>query len=129
MKTQYSEITRQFEAHEVDAETFGHKEHVLVAYEMLHRYSFLEVTVKYAKAINTIATRAGVPEKFNLTITLAFLSLIAERMHTTRQSNFEEFLAQNKDLLSNRVLSKWYSAEQLNSDLARTHFILPRVAA
>ena len=129
MKTQYSELTRQFEAYEVDAGAFGHREHVLVAYEMLHRYSFLEASAKYARAINTIATNAGAPEKFNMTITLAFLSLIAERIHTTRHSNFEKFLAQNKDLLSRSVLSKWYPAEQLKSDLARTHFLLPRVAA
>jgi hypothetical protein len=129
MKPQYSELTMQFEAHEVDASTFGHKEHVLVAYEMLHKYSFLDASTRYAKAINTIATKAGAPEKFNMTITLAFLSLIAERVHTTTHSSFEGFLQENNDLLSKNVLRKWYSDAQLHSDFARTHFLLPTKAA
>lgn len=128
METTYSELTRQFEAYSVDPGAFGHREHVQVAYEMLQKYDFLEATARYVKAITTIAARAGTPEKFHMTITLAFLSLIAERIHSTRQSNFEEFLEQNKDLLSKSLLSNWYPDAQLKSDLARTHFLLPQVA-
>lgn len=129
VQTQSSELLEQFEAHEVDPGAFGHKEHVVVAYEMLYKYSFLDASARYATAINAIATRAGAPEKFHMTITLAFLSLIAERVHTSSQSNIDEFLAQNPDLLSKRVLSKWYPDEQLKSELARTHFLLPDVQA
>ena len=129
MTDDYSELTKQFEAHDVDASAFGHREHVLVGYEMLHRYNFLDASAKYSTAINTIATNAGAPEKFHVTITLAFLGLIAERAHTTEHSNFEEFLAKNEDLMSKRMLAKWYSDSQLNSDFARTHFLLPNLAA
>ena len=62
-----------------------------------------------------------------MTITIAFLSLIAERVQAIKQSNFEEFLAQNGDLLSKSVLGKWYSDAQLKSDFARTHFLLPKL--
>lgn len=129
MKIEHSELLAQFEAFEVNPAEFGHREHVQVAYEMLHKYEFLDASAKYAQVINTMATKAGVPEKFNVTITLAFLSLIAERIHTTEQSSFEEFLAKNEDLISKEILSKWYSTEQLNSDFARTHFMLPSRAA
>jgi len=127
MHNQSSELLEQFESLEINPAAFGHKEHVVVAYEMLHKYSFLDASTRYASAINTIATRAGAPEKLHMTITLAFLSLIAERVHTTRQSNIDEFLEQNQDLLSKSVLSKWYSDDQLKSELARTHFLLPNV--
>lgn len=126
---EYSELLARFEACEVGPGELGHRQHVQVAYEMLHKYSFLDACARYAKAINTIATNAGVPEKFNTTITLAFLSLIAERIHTTEKSGFEEFLAKNQDLMSKGVLGKWYSPEQLNSEFARTHFLLPSRAA
>lgn len=129
MKIEHTELLAQFEAFEVNPAAFGHREHVQVAYEMLHKYGFLDASAKYAEAINTIATKAGAPEKFNVTITLAFLSLIAERIHTTEQSSFEEFLAKNEDLLSKGILTRWYSTEQLNSDFARTHFLLPDRAA
>ena len=129
MTAPYSGLTKAFEAHTLDPDVFGHLEHVQVAYEMLQRYDFLEVSERYSRAINSIATRAGAPEKFNLTITLAFLSLIAERVHDTEHSDFEEFLALNEDLKSGSVLNRWYSREVLASDFARTHFALPdRVA-
>ncbi len=130
MTEEYSELLTQFEAFEVDPSKFGHRQHVQVAYEMLHKYGYLEASAKYANAINTIATHAGAPEKFNVTITFAFLSLIAERIHVTASwSSFEEFLEQNEDLLSKSALSKWYSSDQLQSDFARTHFLLPNKAA
>ena len=128
-KPQYSKLTRQFERHELDPESFGHIEHVRVAYEMLLRYGFIDALGRYASAIDSIATRAGAPDKFNVTITLAFLSLIAERIYKTDPSDFDQFLALNADLGSSRVLGKWYSRADLLSDFARTHFMLPNQAA
>ena len=129
MTIKYSELLTQFEACSVNPAEFGHREHVQVAYEMLHKYDYLEACAKYATTINTIATTAGAPDKFNVTITFAFLSLIAERIHTTKQTRFDLFLEKNQDLLSKNALSKWYSSEQLASDFARTHFLLPSKAA
>ena len=127
MSDTYSELIQNFEALRVDPETFTHKDHLIVAFDMLHRYSFLEAATKYAAGINALATEAGVPDKFNLTITLAFLSLIAERIQTSssQQADFDVFLEKNQDLMSRKVLSQWYSSDRLNSDLARTHFLLP----
>ena len=125
MKKQYSQITQQFETHTIDPTTFSHQEHVLVAYEMLLQHSFLDASMKYAKGIETMAIKAGAPEKFHMTITMAFLSLIAERLHQTKAPTFKEFLAQNQDLLSKSVLNRWYSNTELQSDFARTHLLLP----
>lgn len=130
MTSGYSELLAQFEAFEVNPAEFGHRQHVQVAYEMLNKYEYLQACGKYANAINTIVTKAGVPEKFNVTITFAFLSLMAERIHSrTNWSGFEEFLVQNEDLLSTTVLGKWYSSEELQSDFARKHFLLPSTVA
>jgi hypothetical protein len=129
MTIEYSELLTQFEDLTVDPAEFGHRQHVQVAFEMLHKYEYVEACAKYANTINTIATNAGAPEKFNVTITFAFLSLIAERIYASNASSFEEFLAQNEDLLSKGVLEQWYSSQQLESDFARTHFLLPGKAA
>jgi len=124
-----SELLRKFEAYEVDAAAFGHRQHVQVAFEMLHKYSYLDACAKYANAINTIATRAGATDKFNVTITFAFLSLIAERVHSNPGLDFEAFLAENADLMAKNALDRWYSSEDLRSDFARRHFLLPRQSA
>ena len=125
MTTDYAELTRSFEARDLDASAFRHVDHVGVAYEMLRNYDFLDATIKYAGSIHEIATKAGVPRKFNATITLAFLSLIAERMNTTQHVGYDDFISRNPDLLSKDVLAHWYSPERLQSDLARQVFLMP----
>ena len=125
MNDRYAELTRSFEARELDAGAFRHRDHVGVAYEMLRSYDFVAATAKYAESIESIATKAGVPDKFNATITFAFLSLIAERMGTTEHSNYDDFISQNQDLMSKDILAKWYSPERLRSDLARNVFLMP----
>ena len=125
MNARYAELTRSFEARDLDASTFRHRDHVGVAYEMLQSYDFLDATVKYAENIKSIAAKAGVAEKINATITFAFLSLKAERIETTQHSNYDDFISQNPDLMSKDVLAKWYSPERLRSDLARNVFLMP----
>lgn len=129
MSTDYVALTRSFEDCDIDASAFGHLDHVGVAYEMLRRNDFLTASLKYAECIDKIAKKAGAARKFNTTITLAFLSLIAERMQTTPNNSFDVFISQNQDLLSGNPLQKWYSPERLQSDLARSVFLMPDVAA
>jgi hypothetical protein len=125
MSACYAALTRSFEARELDTSTFGHRDHVGVAYEMLRSGDFVDVAARYADTIRFMATRAGAPDKFHVTITIAFLSLVAERMATTRHADFDDFIACNPDLLSKHVLQRWYSSERLGSDLARNVLLLP----
>ena len=125
MTTDYLELTRSFEARDIDASAFRHVDHVGVAYEMLRKHDFIHATAEYAESICAIATAAGVPRKFNATITLAFMSLIAERMATTQHVDYDDFITSNPDLLSKDVLEQWYSPERLSSNLARSIFLMP----
>ena len=129
MSTNYAELTRSFEDCDIDASAFGHIDHIGVAYEMLRRNDFLTAALKYAKCIDRIAKKAGAARKFNTTITLAFLSLIAERMQTTSNDSFDAFIAQNQDLVSGNPLQEWYSPERLQSDMARSLFLMPDIIA
>lgn len=121
-----SALTRDFRANAITPATFHHRDHVQVAYELLNAHDFADATAIYAKGLRLIATKAGVPQKFNTTITFAFMSLIAERMSQTEGSDFADLLAAHPDLLSKDLLSHWYAPEQLQSDLARKIFIMPR---
>ncbi len=125
MATPSAELARAFEAGELAPEAFKHADHIAVAYEMLSAYEFLDACSRYASSIKALAARAGAPEKYNATITLAFLSLIAERITLGRHTSFEEFISQNGDLTSRDVLMQWYSPKRLTCDTARTVFLLP----
>lgn len=118
-------LLQSFEALEIPAPDFYHIDHVKVAYSMLNRYEFMDAVTRYASTIRTMAESVGAPEKYNLTITVAFMSVIAERMASTRYHNADEFLDSNPDLLNGDMLSRWYSSERINSPLARGQFVLP----
>ncbi len=121
-------LTRAFEAHQIDNSTFDHPAHVQVAFELLNKYDFIDASAIYAKGIRALAAQAGAPDKFNLTITYAFMSLIAERMTQTSDGGFETFIAANPDIMDKTILGRWYGADRLHSASARSIFLLPTAA-
>lgn len=104
---------------------FDHRAHLQVAYEMLAEDDFLAAAQRYASGIRRLAAAAGAPDKFNLTITLAFLSLISERLARQPPGGFDAFIATNPDLLQPDLLASRYSAQRLNSPEARSILLLP----
>jgi hypothetical protein len=110
---------------ELDAAAFAHRDHVRVAFEMLRRHDFPETTLHFSRALRAMAQRAGKPEAFHQTVTIAFLSLIAERLEGGEWPDFEAFALANPDLLDKRALTRWYGPERLASEPARRTFLLP----
>ncbi len=109
----------------LDPEKFGHREHVMVAYELLQHREFLDACTIYFRSIQAIAQKAGAEDKANLTITIVFLSVIAERMEVSIGDDFSSFLETNADLLDPGLIHQWYSKAQLTSHAARTRFVMP----
>jgi hypothetical protein len=114
------------EAGALDPARFPHPEHVRLGYEMLGRHSFGEAVTRFSTGLKRLATKAGRPEVYHETITVAFLALINERRAQSVEQDWPGFKETNADLFDKRCLIKWYGAEQLASDLARRTFCLPR---
>jgi hypothetical protein len=110
----------------LDPRAFPHREHVRLAYGMLERYSFGEAVARFSRGVKGLAAKAGKPEVYHETITVAFLAVIGERRARARTRNWDEFEANNADLFDKRCLARWYGAEQLGSELARGTFCLPQ---
>ena len=110
----------------LDPAMFAHSEHLRLGYEMLGRYPFGEAVARFSRGLRLLAGKAGRPEVYHETITVAFLALIGERRAETKHDSWSEFKASNSDLLDKRCLEQWYEAEQLRSDLSRRTFCLPR---
>jgi len=113
----------------LDPKAFPHPEHVRFAYAMLERYPFGEAITRFSHGLKLLAAKAGRPEVYHETITIAFLALIGERRARARDEDWSAFKANNSDLFDKRCLEKWYGPEQLWSDLARRTFCLPQGAA
>lgn len=129
MTTDYRELARAFEAGTLDAAGFSHADHIGVAWQLLGDHDFIEASHRYVTALRAFAARAGVPQKFNMTITMAFMSLIAERKAASEVDDFETFLAENSDLITASLLDRWYSKDRLMSDLGRSVYLMPDKAA
>ena len=114
---------------ELEPATFTHREHVRMAFEMLRRYDFPEAALYYSRALQSLTARAGVPGKFHQTITVAFLSLLAERLFEHGSGTFEAFAQAHPDLFDRSVLERLYSPERIASAAARTIFLLPSALA
>jgi hypothetical protein len=109
----------------LDPRAFPHREHVRFAYGMLERFPFGEAVARFSRGLRLLAAKAGRPEVYHETITVAFLALINERRVRLGFQNWNEFKATNSDLFDKHCLEEWYDAEQLASDLARRAFCLP----
>ena len=114
------------ESGSLDPARFPHPEHVRLGYEMLGRYSFGEALTRFSRGLKLLTAKAGHPEVYHETITVAFLALINERRASRKPRDWNGFRASNPDLLDKHCLQRWYDSEQLSSDLARRTFCLPR---
>lgn len=109
----------------LDPAEFRHMDHIGVTYEALARHEFFDAAYRVSSALRALAERAGVPDKFNATMTWAYMSLIAERMRTTEHQSAEEFIDRNPDIACSAALAPWYSQQRLKSELARSTVLLP----
>jgi len=115
----YAAMARALVRGDLATEGFSHRAHVAVAYEILSRHEVFEAIALYAKGLRRLTRAAGTPEKFNATVTFAFMSLIATRMAETPQGDSEAFLKANPDLLDRAILAPYFRPDCLASDLAR----------
>jgi hypothetical protein len=118
-------LLQNFESGQLDPATFSHRMHVEAALALIDQTDFLDAANRCQRAIRMLAERAGAPEKANVTITLAFLALIAERRASAPGAPWEEFLAANPDLLRKDVLAQWYAPQRLKAPLAQRSFLMP----
>jgi hypothetical protein len=121
------ELIDRFERDMISAESFHHSDHVRLAFEYLLKYPALEALQKFAGTLQRFATARGKTQLYNETITFAYFFLIHERMARCEGAGWEDFARQNPDLLvwKDGVLSRYYRASTLQSDLARKVFVLP----
>jgi hypothetical protein len=124
-----TEELRAFEIGALDPAKFPHAEHIRLGYEMLARYPFGEAVMRFSRGLQSLAAKAGRPQLYHETITVAFLALINERRVRGGHQTWSEFTRTNADLLDKRCLEKWYNVEQLASDLARKTFCLPQTSS
>ncbi len=122
------ELLERFEDGTLSNEHFHHREHVRVAFLYLTERPVLEALQAFSRALRRFAETHGKPQLYHATVTWAYVFLIHERMmRGASKPDWEEFARNNPDLLTwkDGILTRYYRAETLASDLAKTIFVLP----
>lgn len=121
----------QFEHCTLNPEHFNHTGHVRLAWLYLQQNSEKTAIGKVCNGIKSYASSLGANDKFHVTITYSLLKLIALRVNQSKSKSWQEFNAQNSDLLEDCIglLLQHYNKETLFSELARTQFVAPDIQA
>jgi hypothetical protein len=116
-----------FEACTLPPVAFRHRDHVRLAWLYLRDHSLPEALARFSGGLKRYAAALGKPGLYNETITVAYLTLVNERMaRLGRDADWESFARANPDLLRHPdALRPYYRDETLRSDLARAVFVLP----
>lgn len=106
---------------------FDHHGHVRAAWLLLQRQPLEDAVADTCDAIARLATRLGVPEKYNRTLSEALVRLMAHGGGADPALSWGAFLAANADLMNDArgVVARYYSDTLLNSQTARERFLPP----
>lgn len=111
---------------QLPAAAFTHAAHVHAGFLYLQRHDFAEAIGAMRRSITAFAASIGKAGLYHETITVAFMTLINERMASdATPMDWPDFAARNSDLLTGQPLATLYSPERLADPLARRVFLLP----
>ena len=121
-----AQLIQTFESDAFPGE-FHHADHVRLAFAYLSEYPALEALERFCAALKRFASARGQSKRYHETITYSLFFLIRERMVRCPASDWDAFKSRNPDLFNwiNGVLSRYYEQSTLDSDLARSVFVLP----
>jgi len=118
------ELVAGFEAASLSA--FPHADHVRLTIVYLTRHGRAETERKLFDGLRRFAIAKGVPQKFHVTMTRAWIELVedARRQHPDARDP-AALVHACPDLLDRDALLRFYSPERLMSDDARVQWVAP----
>ena len=110
------------------AEHFGHRQHVHVTWLAVRRYGTTAATDLVSDGIRGVARYHGAPQKYNATVSRAWVELVAHHTEHDPAPDFDAFAARNPALLDKRLLTRFYRSSTLAGRDARTGWVEPDLA-
>jgi len=107
------------------AEHFGHRQHVHVTWLAVRRYGTTAATDLVSDGIRGVARYHGAPQKYNATVSRAWVELVGHHTEHSRAADFDAFADQNTALLDKKLLARFYRSSTLAGDAARTGWVEP----
>jgi hypothetical protein len=116
-----------FEACELTAATFHHREHLRLAYVYLTLHPFEAALETMRSRLQTFLAHLGAPPTaYHETMTRAWLLAVDHFMRRSgAQTSSEDFLTTSPALLDKGIMYTHYTPERLKSSAAREGFVEP----
>lgn len=110
------------------AERFGHRQHVHLTWLAVRRCGTAAAIRLVSDGIQGLTRYAGAPQKYNATVSRAWVELVGHHAGQSNAADFGTFTDQYPALLNKRLLSHFYSSPALASIAARTSWVEPDLA-
>ena len=110
------------------AERFGHRQHVHLTWLAVRRYGTAAAVHVVSDGIRHTARYEGAPQKYNSTLSRAWVELVGHHAVESGVADFETFATRNPALLDKKLISRFYRATTLASTAARTGWVEPDLA-
>jgi len=110
------------------AERFGHRQHVRLTWLAVRRHGVPAAVGLVGDGIRRTARYAGAPQKYNATVSRAWVELVGHHATESDIADFDAFADQNPALLDKKLLARFYRSSTLASAPARTGWVEPDLA-
>jgi hypothetical protein len=110
------------------ADWFGHRQHVYLTWLAVRRCGTAAAVRLVSDGIQGAARYAGAPQKYNATVSRAWVELVGHHASQPGTADFGSFADQNPALLDKRLLSRFYRSPTLASTAARASWVEPDLA-
>jgi len=120
------EVLQAFEACQLDPASFHHADHIRLAWLYVRRHGPAKAETLLIDGIRKFAQRAGAPQKFHHTTTIAWTRLVAAACGKPNSGgSFSEWIKTHPELLNKHLLKEHFSAERLELSEARNGWLDP----
>ena len=110
------------------AARFGHRQHVHLTWLAVCRYGTAAAVPLVSDGIQRTARYAGAPQKYNATVSRAWVELVGHHAGHHPATSFADFAAANPALLDKRLLTRFYRSATLASPWSRAGWTEPDLA-
>jgi hypothetical protein len=107
---------------------FGHRQHVHLTWLAVRRFGTDAAVDVISEGIQRTARYAGVPQKYNATVSRAWVELVGHHAEHSGSADFGSFADQHPALLDKKLLTRFYRSSTLASDQARAGWVKPDLA-
>jgi hypothetical protein len=110
---------------------FGHRQHLHLTWLAVRRCGTAAAIGLVSDGIQRTARYAGAPQKYNVTVSRAWVELVGH--HATEpgpaaSAGFGDFIERHPALLDKRLLTRFYRPATLASEQARAGWVEPDLA-